>query len=515
MSAKDQPEKTLSAAPPPRIGVSIAQKLAAAISALMVVSLSLLSGFLVLQARQALLKETTNRGLIIVRNLASYSASDLLVLNPLKLATFVNDAMKNEAMVYAVLADQNGTIQACNDMSRIGQKFLQPDGRPLAMQGLPEGFSVEEAKDPASGRSILAFSAPVEKSGVKLGTAFLALSQSEIQQAVVQFVEYAGALALFFLVAGVLGAVLLSRFIVRPVRRLTQGALAIGGGNLETQIKVRSRDELGILASSFNQMTASLRQAQEELLEKQRIQQELSIAQEIQKALLPKTTPRIPGYQVAAFYQPAKEVGGDYYDFIPLPDGRLAFTVADVSGKGVPGSLGMTMARSVLRAQALSNSLPGDTLRKANEVIQPDIRKGMFVTMFYCVLDPASNRLQCANGGHNPAFVLSEGRGLQAVAPEGMALGMAPQDLFFVEDFELTLEPGSLFVLYTDGVTEAMNSKNEEYGEARFLDSLARHSRQGFDRLTESLVADITAFTQGAPQNDDITLVILRRAGAA
>jgi sigma-B regulation protein RsbU (phosphoserine phosphatase) len=204
-------------------------------------------------------------------------------------------------------------------------------------------------------------------------------------------------------------------------------------------------------------------------------------------------------------------VGGDYYDFIPLSATRLGFTVADVSGKGVPGSMGMTMARSVLRAQAAPDRLPGATMARVNRIIQPDIRKGMFVTMFYCILDTTNHQISCGNAGHNPAFKLSSGGEIEAIGPEGMALGLAPSDYYFVSEYAFTMKPGDYFALYTDGVTEAMNAKQDEYGEDRFVESFKRRASQDFGTLTRHVVEDIQKFTQGAPQNDDITLLFVHR----
>jgi sigma-B regulation protein RsbU (phosphoserine phosphatase) len=244
------------------------------------------------------------------------------------------------------------------------------------------------------------------------------------------------------------------------------------------------------------------------------LKQELNIAQEIQQGLLPKKIPQIPGYEIAAFYAPAKEVGGDLYDFIRIDEQHLALAVADVSGKSVPGSLGMTMARSVLRSQALSRNGVGETLHKTNEVIQPDIRRGMFVTMFYAVLDSVRHSVTCANAGHNPVYRLKADASVEEVAPEGIALGLVAAHQFYVDELTLNLDPGDTLVFYTDGVTEAMNAVSEEYGEDRFKAAMAKGVGLPAAELLPRLVADVRAFVAGAPPHDDITLVLLRRLPA-
>jgi serine phosphatase RsbU (regulator of sigma subunit) len=501
-----------------RTGWSIRVKLALSVSALVALSLALLSTFILLKTRDALIRETTNRGIIIGRGLADYSSSAVLSNDPLNAARFAKDALSNEGMVYAVLTDNNNMVLAAQMASHNkgtlapGQSFQEPQGEELEVEGLPNNAKVVLARYEETGETILAFSFPIEKANVRLGTAYIALSQSKIQAVVDSVTEDVLLLGVAFIVLAIAASMLMTGPLVKPVQRLTRGALAIGSGDLDTQIKAESNDELGVLARSFNAMTRSLKQAQEELVEKQLLKQELNIAQEIQQGLLPKKVPQLPGYEIAAFYAPAKEVGGDYYDFIRISNTKLAFTVADVSGKSVPGSLGMTMARSVLRSQALSNSLPGETLRKTNEVIQPDIRRGMFVTMFYSILDTATHTVQSGNAGHNPAYKVKADNSVEEIAPEGIALGLVSAQQFYIEEHTMSLAPGDLLVLYTDGVTEAMNAASEEYGEDRFVASLKKRSQESsLQRTCDLVMEDLKAFVAGAPPHDDITLLLVRR----
>jgi serine phosphatase RsbU (regulator of sigma subunit) len=498
-------------------GLSIRFKLSLAISLLVTVSLALLSAFILLQARQALIRETTNRGMIIGKSLASYSASALLSNDLLNAASFTKDAMENDGMVYAVLTKETGEVMAAKQAPGregnmgVGQAFFQPVGESVDVENMPDGAKVQLATDPITGKSLLTFEFRVLKAGVLVGNAYIALSQNKVQEVVLSVTKDVLLLVVLFLAMAIAASLVLSGFIVRPVGRLTRGALAIGSGNLDTQIKVESSDELGMLARSFNAMTKSLKQAQAELVEKQLLKQELNIAQEIQMGLLPKKIPVLPGYEIAAFYAPAKEVGGDYYDFIRMSPTRLAFTVADVSGKSVPGSLGMTMARSVLRSQALSNNLPGETLRRTNEVIQPDIRRGMFVTMFYCVLDTTTHTVQSGNAGHNPAYKIKSDGSVEEISPEGIALGLVEAKQFYIEEHSMQMDKGDLLVLYTDGVTEAMNAAHEEYSEERFLQSLKLHANEPIDKTCAGVIEDLRTFVAGAPPHDDITLLLIRR----
>jgi sigma-B regulation protein RsbU (phosphoserine phosphatase) len=500
-------------------GLGIRSKLAMTIGGLVTLALALLAAFALRESRNALLQEATRRGLIIGRNLADYSASAVLQKDPLQAFQFTKDALNDEAMVHALLTDENGAILAIraasgNPPAQTGAIWQPLTGKPLRMDGLPPTVQVVESKDPESGDPVLAFAFPVIKAEVQVGNAYIALSQAKIQRVVRETTLKVIILSIGFVVLALIAAFMVSNLIVRPVRRLTQGALAVGSGDLGASVSVESRDELGVLARSFNAMTAGLKRAQQEMLDKQMLMQELNIAQEIQQGLLPKKIPQVAGYELAAYYAPAKEVGGDLYDFIRISEERLAVAVADVSGKSVPGSLGMTMARSVLRSQTLVPQSVGQTLHKTNEVIQPDIRRGMFVTMFYAVLNARDHKLEVANAGHNPAFQVKSGGQVEEIGPEGIALGLVPAAQFFVDELTVGIDPGDLIAFYTDGVTEAMNAASEEYGDDRFKAALVKARQLPLGEALQSVLNDVKAFVAGAPPHDDITLVLLRRKAA-
>jgi len=307
------------------------------------------------------------------------------------------------------------------------------------------------------------------------------------------------------LVAGVDQATRVDAFVI-----VSQGRYA-GMGTVQSLLRELTERKQAHLAAALQRATTKLLAAQADLLEKQRLQQELDIAQEIQAALLPQRTPDLPGYALRAYYRPAQQVGGDYYDFLPLDGQALGLVVADVAGKGVPGSLGMAMARSVLRSQASSRLGPQETLRRTNATLLPDLRSGMFITMAYGVLNLARHELHYASAGHNPALHWRPGQGLRWLAPQGMALGIAGGGQYYVEEQALALEPGDLVLFYTDGVTEALDPHGGEYGEERLAASFLKHGSAGPDGAVEGMLADLAAFTLGAAQADDITLVLLRR----
>jgi len=304
--------------------------------------------------------------------------------------------------------------------------------------------------------------------------------------------------------------------LTRPIRELKRDMATVAQGDLEHQSAIRSHDELGSLAAAFNRMTHQLAEAQEQEVRRQSLERELSIATSIQSALLPEKVPQIRGYELASHYVSAKEVGGDYYDFIPLGGGRIGIVVADVSGKGIPGSLVMTMTRALLRMAAHAHERVGEMLGTVNENLSRDMTRGMFVTMLYVAFDPASGRLQIGRAGHNPAYLYQAAPGtIGLLQPGGIALGMDPGEVFrqSLQVGEVTLAPGDFLVLYTDGVTEAMDAGGNEYTPERFVEVLEAAKGASAAEIVAAVIEDLARHTGGAEQSDDVTMLVLKRTG--
>ncbi len=241
----------------------------------------------------------------------------------------------------------------------------------------------------------------------------------------------------------------------------------------------------------------------------------MQVAQEIQQTLLPKKRPEIGGYDIASYYKAAKEVGGDYYDFVQVDDDTLGVVVADVSGKGVPGSLVMTMIRTALRMEARGNYTAADVMARMNDFVTDDMKKGMFVTMFYSILDSKNRIISYASAGHNPMILYrAETDETFFLNPQGFPVGISlPDETLFRRSInveKIKLKKDDMLVIYTDGVTEAMNERREQYGEERLI---AAHQGEReplpaefIDRSSE----DIKEFTGDKPQNDDITVVAIK-----
>ncbi|HBZ00314.1 MAG TPA: hypothetical protein DEO84_03230, partial [candidate division Zixibacteria bacterium] len=317
------------------------------------------------------------------------------------------------------------------------------------------------------------------------------------------------------LVIGFVAVFVLSNYFVKPIQKLTEGVMRIGEGNLDQSLPIEGADEFSDIARAFNEMTTKFKKAQVNVVEQERLQKEMQVAQEIQHALLPRHFPDIEGYDISTVYRAAKDVGGDYFDFVQIDKDVLGIIVADVSGKGVPGSLVMTMIRTALRLEARENYSPTDILGKVNHFVTDDVKRGMFITIFFITLDSAKRTISYASAGHNPMILYrKDSDNCYFLNTRGMPLGIAlPDGVSFEDSLEfdrVKLKKDDMLVIYTDGITEAMNKADEQFGNDRLIQFIKSHAELPPEEFTKKLDAELHRFTGGAPQGDDITLVVIK-----
>ena len=317
---------------------------------------------------------------------------------------------------------------------------------------------------------------------------------------------------------GILVSAWIARRITRPVRQLVGDIDQVSAGNLDHRTTADSGDEIGQLARAFNRMTRALQEAHHRELEARDSEHEMEIASQIQANLAPRSLPRPPGVDIAAFSRPSKSVGGDYYDCFEIEEGRIGLIVADVAGKGVPGSLVMAMTRAFLRVEAGRGgaSSPGDTLKRVNRMLAPDMKKGMFVTALYCILTPETGEVMVASAGHHPLIVWrARDDSMELSAPRGIALGLDAGPLFdrSLQEEGVHLAKGDRVVLYTDGAVEAMDPRGEEFGDSRFQELCWRLATETSERFLARTVETLDSYRGAAPQHDDLTLVTFRYQG--
>ena len=314
----------------------------------------------------------------------------------------------------------------------------------------------------------------------------------------------------------------LAKSITGSVHELFIGTEHVRRGDFTHRIRVKTRDQLGELAESFNAMTGSVEDLLQQAAEKKRLEEELRIAREIQMSLLPRDVATVPGLAVTAVCIPAREVGGDYYDFIRLGDQRLGVLVADVSGKGTSAAFYMAELKGLILSLGQIYQSPRQLLIEVNRIIAAHIDNRSFITMTYAVFDLENRTLTYARAGHTPLIYLSpDGAEVsaQVLIPNGLVVGLNLEG--FEKKFEELLEEqtlpirhGDVAVLFTDGITEAMNEESDLFGEDRLSQLVEEHSALSSEELRERILRDVEAFVGSADQHDDMTMVLLKIEGA-
>lgn len=311
----------------------------------------------------------------------------------------------------------------------------------------------------------------------------------------------------------------LARSITGAVHELFTGTERVRSGDLAHRIRVDTKDQLGELAESFNAMTGSIANLLTEAEEKRRLEEELRIAREIQMSLLPEGPASVPGLAVTAACRPAREVGGDYYEFIRLDEHRLAVLVADVSGKGTSAAFYMAELKGVVLSLSRFHHSPRELLLEVNRILSASLDSRTFITMTYAVCDLAARRLTYARAGHTPLIhVPAADAGTpvaEVLAPDGLVVGLqfdgaGEKFAELLEESAFPIETGDLVALFTDGVTEAMNVDSDLFGEERLSRTLAEHVRLPSSQLKQRILGDVEAFAGAAEQHDDMTIVLLR-----
>jgi serine phosphatase RsbU (regulator of sigma subunit) len=469
--------------------------------------------FVTRHERRILSAEVKLRGEAICSNLAAGAEDFLVMKDDLALAKLVTDTKeKNQGVLSCAVIDTDRTIWAHTDISRVGTRYETPPGFE-ELGG--KNVLTQDYVTPDGIRSFV-ISMPVSVAGAKLGEVYVLLSQETIRSAVAQARRGIGMVTGAVMAVGIAAILLLVSLMIGSLADVSRDIRAIGEGDLERDIRTQRSDEIGSIAFAVKMMAHKLKKARAELIEKERMRKEMEVARDIQQALLPRTIPDIRGFEIESYYQAAMELGGDYYDFITIDESRFGVVVADVSGKGVGGSLIMNMVRTIMRTEAMRNPAPRHLLSIANYFLKDEIPQSMFITLFYVLVDANSNVITYACAGHNPGFLLNpERRALIQIKPKGIPLGI---HLFDERQFAMKMEeeskrfnPGDILFLYTDGITEAMNSRKELFGEQRLIDVLKRNGVVTPQSIKDSIRNELDSFTGKEPQSDDITFVILQR----
>lgn len=444
-----------------------------------------------------------NRGYVFLMNHDGYvvSAPDLAVVNGTYESVNLMEQEEMKTLAEQMASGQSGLISFEKDGENVFAAFepIAPTGWSMAMV-LPQ----EEVIAPA----VVSYENIIENTS-------RANAQMEgiVQSAMV------GVLALSALILlGVLFfAEIRSRKITEPITRLTKEVAVIGQGNLDHTVEMHTGDELETLGNAFNQMTRSLGEYMENLAEvtadRERIATELNVASTIQSSMLPCIFPAFPDqkdFDIYADMHPAKAVGGDFYDFFKTDENHLWVVIADVSGKGVPAALFMVIAKTMLKNYAGFGASPAEVLAIVNDRLCENNEADMFVTVFIGVFEISSGIFTFSNAGHNYPLLYRKGGAFDWLksSPDFVIAGMEGMKF---RDNRVAIHPGDRLFLYTDGVTEALNKKEELYGDDRLIGTLNRPETRemSIDELVTYMKADLASYADGAEQADDITMLVL------
>ncbi len=496
-------------------------------------------------------RDTYGRGLCVTIS-APYYGSDGKFAGAIGLDMLINDLSENvlQATVgetgYAILlnsnADGGARIIAAPGMDEGNEDkialFLGDTWEKVmdSVRATPQGMETSRLDGT---ESVYIVWAPVTKTGwtfafVMPEAEIIAPSiriQDVIGEMTGEVVEETG--AQIIMMVGIFAAVMLavlaltmivaarvSRRVSDPILSLAESVKAIGDGNLNYTSSITTGDEIEDLSFSFERMTVELKNYIKNLAhvtaEKERIGAELDVATKIQASMLPSIFPAFPEraeFDIFASMQPAKEVGGDFYDFFMINDSTLALVIADVSGKGVPAALFMVIAKTLIQNTALSGKPPEAVFGIVNRMLCKNNDAGMFVTAMLGYLDIPSGNFVFVNAGHNPPLLLTNGKFSWLKSRAGFVL--AGDDDTFYRQQEITLSPGDELFLYTDGVTEAVNRSNELFSDPRLIETANKYSNMPLKEFTVSIKGEIDKFADGAEQADDITMLALRYNGEA
>jgi serine phosphatase RsbU (regulator of sigma subunit)/TolA-binding protein len=426
---------------------------------------------------------------------------------------------KNEDnnMIHAFVRTNTGEVIASSDtayLKIIVDSFFIPEEAKTIEENI-YSYTLQD------GRTVLDVVQPVlDERSRPLCFAHYQINFDKIQRQVLDTRWDYAKLAFFIWIAGGASIFLLVYLVINPFQRLADWVKQIGQPGAVEEMDIDESTEVGEIAKAFSDITLRLRQSQENLAEQERLQKEMQVAQEIQQTLLPSEFPALEGYEIDSYYEAAKEVGGDYFDFVEVDKETLGIVVGDVSGKGVPGSLVMTMIRTALRTEARGVKDAAEVLARVNDFVVNDMKKGMFVTLFYVIIDSRRRKLNYASAGHNPMILYrTSTQKTYYLNPRGFPIGISlpDKDLFrkSIESDTISLTEDDILIVYTDGITEAMNQKRHLFGEERFLDVVRENGQFSAGEFVENLQQSMRQFTEGTPQNDDITLVAIKEKTTA
>ncbi len=421
---------------------------------------------------------------------------------------------------FGYIVDQNGLLIAHpNEELRMSLNFLESDH--LGYEGLETigremvvgNSGVYSYTRPNGERLVTAFNPIAHTPGWSLG---VTVYEEELMGPANDLMNHLILLMIVVIMAVMLIVYFISERIAGPIVALKEGVQTVSAGNLDFALTVKTGDEIEELANAYNRMTTDLKEHIRDLKEttaiKERIESELQVANKIQSSMLPRTFPPYPdiaNLELYAMMEPAREVGGDFYDFFPMDDKRrFCFCIGDVSGKGIPAALFMVITRTILKNQVLQGSALDEVFYRANNLLCSDNVEDMFVTVFMGIIDTKTGELEYVNAGHNPPMLARNGE-QYAFLDVKRNLVLGGMEEFPFQAQRILFAPGDMLFIYTDGLNEAMNSRGEQLGDERMFAAANKTRGLPAAAVVESMQTAVASFVEDTPASDDLTMLVL------
>ncbi|MCK5127195.1 MAG: SpoIIE family protein phosphatase [candidate division Zixibacteria bacterium] len=419
----------------------------------------------------------------------------------------VSYELANDILTAIVILDENGMILA--DSRGPGKLHMRYDENQLRhINGINhKQVFYPEDENPFIVRKI-------DFGGTELGSVVMEFSplimEAELKQArqIILFITVIG------LLVGITGIYLLSNYFVRPIGRIVHRVHKFSEGDLDSQLSLTGAGEFYEISKALNELIMRMRRDRKNIVEREILHKEMQMAEEIQKSLIPSKLPQVKGFNIGTIYKAARMVGGDLFDIIAIDEDTFGIVVADVSGKGVPGSLVMSMVRTVIRLEARDNHSAKDVIVKVNDFVADDIRPGMFVTMLLAIINTRENCINFVSAGHNPIIHFdSKSKEAKSINVPGMPVGLQTgHDEFAnaMESGKINMNEDDFLLMYTDGVTEERGINKSSYGTERLVELLKENGEKSGAEMATIIENDIAKFVGQNEQHDDITMVILK-----
>ncbi len=510
-----------------RIGISLRWKVMGLLLSLVTVIIITI-GFIVANQQKEILEkniyENAKReaqSIVYLDSRAIISEDDLVILDSLK------NLNELEGFVYGrVIDSQSKTniielynqnyIKQAKNLNPLWNKTVETKWNEVNHKKKDEVLYEETPLPGRDGVELLMFHLPIyhpfiSKNPPLLGIVQLAFSDEFINKKIAESQLGLLILGSIFLIVGIVASVLMARLIVKPINLLSQGAKVVGEGNLDYVVPDLGKDELGKLAKQFNAMTDGLKSAERAKAESLVFNEQLKQAQEIQEGMNPNYFLKKDRYQIKGFTRAAKGVGGDYFDFYQLEDGKLAALISDVSGKSISASLVMVIIKTVVSTFfKMFKEIRSDIITKTiNQVMCGESHIDKFATFFFVILDPETGELEFTNGGHGPLFLYrSNNKVCTLTTLPGLPMGIDGDNDYNLA--KVTLTKGDMIVFFTDGINEARSPKKDEYGTIRLSEKIVELADKTAEEIVNELVADLERFMKDAEQHDDMTLMVVK-----